>query len=347
MALLNTWASQQDQATLSPLDRLLNNYIQKGDAPLAYLMRGDAQGLLKDLNTPKPVNTTRDMTDLALNLNPVMGLLGATAFHGSPYLFDKFDPTKVGSGVGQQLYGKGTYFAESPKVAQQYQTDLSKDVYGELIEKSGNKFNAFDLPNSPQKTAAAVWYENPSLKQAKQRLEQIAPEYLGGSKEDVYKEIVNLSKSGVKPNIKASLYKVDIPDEIIPKMLQWDKPLGEQTTEIQRLAFENAKPLAKEVKLLKSNKLNQLPEDSTIWNTLTGANLYKILKNTLKNEDELTSLLQSKGIPGVKYAEERALRTNPQGVKYMDTTGEGTSNYVLFDPTVVKMLERNNKGLLK
>ena len=68
MALLNTWASQQDQATLSPLDRLLNNYIQKGDAPLAYLMRGDAQGLWKNLNTPKPVNTTQDMTDLALGL---------------------------------------------------------------------------------------------------------------------------------------------------------------------------------------------------------------------------------------------------------------------------------------
>ena len=79
MALLNTWASQQDQATLSPLDRLLNNYIQKGDAPLAYLMRGDAQGLLKDLNTPKPVNITQDMTNAALNANPVMGLIGALA----------------------------------------------------------------------------------------------------------------------------------------------------------------------------------------------------------------------------------------------------------------------------
>jgi predicted GNAT family acetyltransferase len=93
MALLNTWASQQDQATLSPLDRLLNNYIQQGDAPLAYLMRGDAQGLLKDLNTPKPVNTTRDMTDLALNLvgsiNPIgnvtKGLLGSLDDVIKPY----------------------------------------------------------------------------------------------------------------------------------------------------------------------------------------------------------------------------------------------------------------------
>lgn len=76
MANLNTWASQQDPSNLSPLDRLLNQYIQKSDAPAAYLMRGDPQGLWKELNTPKPVNMAQDMTDVALNANPMMGLLG-------------------------------------------------------------------------------------------------------------------------------------------------------------------------------------------------------------------------------------------------------------------------------
>ena len=49
MALLNTWASQQDPSTLSPLDKLLNNYIQSSNAPAAYLMRGDAKGLFLKL----------------------------------------------------------------------------------------------------------------------------------------------------------------------------------------------------------------------------------------------------------------------------------------------------------
>ena len=30
------------------------------------------------------------------------GLLGLTAYHGSPYRFSKFDPTKIGSGEGAQ-----------------------------------------------------------------------------------------------------------------------------------------------------------------------------------------------------------------------------------------------------
>jgi hypothetical protein len=85
MALLNTWASQQDQATLSPLDRSLNNYIQQGNYPLSYLMRGDPQGLLKDFNTPKPVDITQDMVNTALNVNPVSGLLSKAITQGPKY----------------------------------------------------------------------------------------------------------------------------------------------------------------------------------------------------------------------------------------------------------------------
>lgn len=115
MALLNTWASQQNQAILSPLDRLLNNYIQKGDAPLAYLMRGDAQGLLKDLNTPKPVNITQDMTNAALNVNPVSGLLSKAITQGLKYnsLLGKSD-------VEQSAINR--LITQYPELKQQYNT---------------------------------------------------------------------------------------------------------------------------------------------------------------------------------------------------------------------------------
>lgn len=85
MALLNTWASQQDPNSLSPLDRALNTYIQQGNAPLSYLLRGDTQGLLKDLNTPRPVNITQDMMNTALNVNPVSGLLSKAITQAPKY----------------------------------------------------------------------------------------------------------------------------------------------------------------------------------------------------------------------------------------------------------------------
>jgi hypothetical protein len=36
-----------------------------------------------------------------------------TAFHGSPYDFDAFDISRMGTGEGAQAYGPGLYFAES------------------------------------------------------------------------------------------------------------------------------------------------------------------------------------------------------------------------------------------
>jgi hypothetical protein len=42
---------------------------------------------------------------------------GILAYHGSPYSFDKFDASKIGTGEGAQAYGHGLYFAENEGVA--------------------------------------------------------------------------------------------------------------------------------------------------------------------------------------------------------------------------------------
>ena len=42
------------------------------------------------------------------------------AWHGSPHDFDRFDMSKMGSGEGNQSYGRGLYFADNPGVASSY-----------------------------------------------------------------------------------------------------------------------------------------------------------------------------------------------------------------------------------
>ncbi len=115
MALLNTFASQQDPASLSPLGRALNSYIQTGNAPLSYLLRGDTQGLLKDLNTPKPVNISQDMMNTALNVNPVSGLLSKAITQGPKYssLLGKSD-------IEQSATNR--LITQYPELKQQYNT---------------------------------------------------------------------------------------------------------------------------------------------------------------------------------------------------------------------------------
>jgi len=316
MALLNTWASQQDQATLSPLDRLLNNYIQKGDAPLAYLMRGDAQGLLKDLNTPKPVNMTQDMTNAALNLNPVMGLIGATAYHGSPYLFDKFDPTKVGSGVGKNAFGQGTYFSESQDVAKEYLAPKANSAVSNFLYKD----KPIDPNNDMQRSATfALNYFNGDKAKI---LDMYKPSYFQSSSGKQFKKYIdNMDIADIKP--AGNLYKVDIPDEYIPKMIEWDKPIKDQPE-----VFNLIKSNIKDDDILKSFENNAK-------SGITGSNAYSNYISGKTDAEKSRNALQL-GIKGIKYLDEGSSKA-----------GKGINNFVVFDPSNVNILERNNKGLLK
>jgi hypothetical protein len=105
---------------------------------------------------------------------------------------------------------------------------------------------------------------------------------------------------------KGGLYKVDLPDENLPYFLNWDEPISSQSKEIQDLA--------------KQYKLN--PDDK--GEKLIGA------------------------VGGVEAAAKKLPEYGLKGVKYFDTyspgAGSGASNYVVYDPSIVKILERN--GLL-
>jgi hypothetical protein len=327
MALLNTWASQQDQATLSPLSRLLNNYIQKGDAPLAYLMRGDAQGLLKDLNTPKPVNTTQDMTNLALNLNPVMGLIGATAYHGSPAIFDKFDIKKLGSGEGAQVYGHGMYFAENPTVAKEYQNRLADFGSPYTFQYKDKIYEPSYLDNvrDPVRHAISLTYHQgkpQAQKIAKIGLEDTAkgePYALEMGGKEYYQKMLDTAKSLSKKDIKAqqgAFYKVDIPDEYMPKMLDWDKPLNQQSNILPALRTPQVQ--------------NKLAEADVGFQELNmpASELYRKLSVKF-GQKEASNILSQVGVPGIKYLDQGSRKAG------------GTQNFVVFDPSTVKILERN------
>ena len=60
---------------------------------------------------------------------------GITAYHGSPYDFDRFDISKIGTGEGAQAYGRGLYFAQNENVAKSYRDNLAKPSFNET--KSG------------------------------------------------------------------------------------------------------------------------------------------------------------------------------------------------------------------
>jgi len=177
-----------------------------------------------------------DRQALARLMEQVPGLMGATAYHGSKSLFDKFDKSKIREGIGTD-YGYGAYFAEAPATAKEY-----------------------------------------------------------------------MGKQGF-------FYKTDIPDEFIPKMINWSS--SEQPEQVNAILKKAGLPT------------NTRGEDiyfAAIEKT-GGSDAQK------SGFQKASEYLDSIGIKGITY---------PQRSYETDAVSK---NFVVFDPTNVKFLERNNQPI--
>jgi hypothetical protein len=137
---------------------------------------------------------------------------GIRAYHGSPYDFDRFDLSKIGSGEGAQAYGHGLYFAENPDVATGYRQRLT--------QADNSRLN-FQVTHEPNKRGdwSATGYAADGTPIVGDRF---------GSQADAA-AWVDKQKQG---RAKGSMYEVTInghPDEF----LDWDKPLSEQSPQVR------------------------------------------------------------------------------------------------------------------
>jgi hypothetical protein len=271
---------------------------------------------------------------------PLGGLVGATVYHGSPHKFDKFDMSKIGTGEGAQAYGHGLYMAESPAVANEYAAKLGKPelVFG------GKPITQLNV--SQEAKDAAKWIESRAGAMSYGAQGRTARDDFSRLPEKIRQELgnVDLFDGG-------NLYKVDIPDEAIPRMLDWDKPLSEQHPDVQAALGEMgilgnpADVIVKRNEIFANfdaGKITREQRDVMLENLgakfsqdALGQSVYM----NLGNQSKATELLKSKGVPGIKYLD--GFSRGPQG-------GSGTNNYVLFDDQMPRILEKNGQptGLL-
>lgn len=141
----------------------------------------------------------------------------ATVYHGSPYRFQRFDPTKIGSGEGAQAYGYGHYVAESPAVS------------GEYIRAGKNVgFSNFDsVPVLADKAFAQA--RGDSAKAI-----EILKDLAANTKGEAMRRNASFAEDVIKRGGQnASLYTIDLPDTAIARMLDWDKPLSQQPENVR------------------------------------------------------------------------------------------------------------------
>ena len=304
-----------------------------------------------------------DRQALARLMEQVPGLMGATAYHGTPHnIRGQFDISKVGTGEGAQAYGHGMYFAENPAVAKEYQ----KMVQG--AESTAQHY--LEMYKTPESAISALQYG-------------ITPNLTAQAKQHSL-DAINVLKSGKE--LKGNLYKVDIPDADILMMMDLDKPLSQQPKVMSALRseaeqrvkdrtlvniendirsslppidigndymamFSDANVKAgQEIKKQALEKLNKMDLSSLVnkelesmkplamnWN-MTGKEYYEFLSKNQGSPAKASEMLQRQGITGNRYLDEVSRNR-----------GQGTSNFVVFDPSTVKILEKNEKlieGLL-
>lgn len=306
-------------------------------------------------------------------------------YQGSPHRyaptennpFGELDSSKIGTGEGAQAYGYGHYLAESPTVAKFYQNPNAGSAFlgRRSINVGGQTFGTrkqlidarnaatdnteramFDILataqelgiDGPQKLAKAV-----KAKPVRFGSYEFGQEALDAAMKRIRKEVLFSSQKG-------HLYKADLPDEMIDRMLDWDKPLSQQPAAVRNLfpTVEEAKTIdAEMIRLseaaLAANDINSPAQAA--WDAMYKSPRYRMarivvdeadpkLRGKFANGQEIyraisggndkaaSEQLKSMGIPGIKYLD---AGSRGQG-------GSGTRNFVVFpgEEKRVRIFER-------
>ena len=99
------------------------------NSALSEEARGGKPLLAEDMERMFPLVIEKD------GAGKVTGLtFQQTAWHGSPFRFDRFSTENIGTGEGAQAYGWGLYFAGDKEVSEWYRRRLSKETLDSCIE---------------------------------------------------------------------------------------------------------------------------------------------------------------------------------------------------------------------
>jgi hypothetical protein len=281
----------------------------------------------------------------------------ATVYHGSPYRFQRFDPTKIGSGEGAQAYGYGHYVAESPEVAKGYQSATSKNKF---ITSSG-LFDPSQLEHLNVRAAARRGDIDAAIEMARKygAPDSDYPETAAKAARDLARLEPIKASGGMRQNT-GSLYTIDLPDPAIARMLDWDRPLSEQknikellTPESMGLTLRNpesggfmaylgasGKPLGVQMKgttpeNFRSKWIDRLSEMGDLEGGASRA--FGYLGGTSSDlAPTVANAMRQAGIPGIRYLDQASRRA-----------GTGTSNFVVFpgEEDLLRILSVNG-GLL-
>jgi hypothetical protein len=277
----------------------------------------------------------------ALAMGKGLANLAGVAFHGSPHIFEQLSREKIGTGEGGAAFGHGLYFAEHPDTARSYRPEedwaLTKGKKQVLLSDIINDHKR-PAGDPEQWAASTVWAKGgvdqaidyfQGLLQKAQRMpigEQLAQRGLTAkyskwknvevTQQDFPLDILRKWKdqSSVQKVQPGAVYQLQVPDEHIDKMLDWDRPLSEQP-EAKAIVDKILAPVDKGGRMIHAEGPKPVSEVSGKW---TGSEAYHVLADYFRdrpspqggqyrqlfNKPAASDALEQAGIPGIKYLDQ-------------------------------------------
>jgi hypothetical protein len=244
-----------------------------------------------------------------------------TAYHGSPYDFNKFSNEAIGTGEGAQAHGYGHYAALNKDVAEGYRNRLGG---GETILYNGKspRYVEFKSGMDNAQLLEAILYrgKNGVIK----HLEKTRP--FGQETDELINYVKSIDENALKKQTDSQLFKLSVPkDDVMlredalmsnqPNMSNlWDEirldRVNKSTTSLPKFKMAlgandididktfNTKYFDDALEMVKNN-----PEQykDLFLKDMTGKELYGYLESVLGSRKAATEYLQQRGIKGISY----------------------------------------------
>ena len=268
----------------------------------------------------------RDTEDVPRGEQTRNGEFYQVAYHGSPYLFDKFTLDHIGEGEGAQAHGWGLYFALDRATAEGYQKRLAPSIH--LPEE-------FDRYAEDKKRQKAIHSELDLLEKDMQKIREDASKderdaaELDENERDAaeIRSKLNAELSEIDKRINAyekpegHIYEVEIPDD--EWLLREDVPLYDQPEYVRDACYDICREYGLEY---------------AGFDAMTGGELYHALADKLEGESSYQDFGVSSKKASMVFADHRI-----DGLRYLG--GSDGECAVIWNEWAVEMREFLQKAL--
>lgn len=234
-------------------------------------------------------------SDKAVN---IINQYNQLAWHGTPYDFDTFNLSGIGSGEGNQAHGWGLYFAQDREVSEAYKQILGDK--GSTVKLNGdvwtvNESGDWETTGKTAKYGEAIGYALDALEEHETKdaaISSLQKDLKEGRFRGTYiaeaKKAVNILQQGEAKGHKGGrLLEAEIPDTDV--LLDEQKSFNEQPEKVKNALSE----------LISNTDEGKLSE--RLLKNATGKRIYEMLSNLYGDDKKASLKLNEFGVKGITY----------------------------------------------